>query len=77
MKKKTSREGTPLVIVKDQSSHLVFPIICTKQQTCENLGSIGHRSCEKMMKEKNTRVGRICVLSDRNKRLLARSLLLF
>ena len=26
---------------------------------------------------KNTLVGRICVLSDRNKRLLARSLLIF
>ena len=34
------------------------------------MGSIGRRSCEKMMTEKNTLVGRICVLSDRNKRLL-------
>ena len=32
---------------------------------------------ELTMREKNTIVGRICVLSDRNKRLLARSLLLF
>ena len=36
------------------------------------MGSIGHQSCEKMM-EKPTPVGRICVLSDKNKR----SLLLF
>ena len=31
----------------------------------------------KMMKEKTPFVGRICVLSDRNKRFLTRSLLLF
>ena len=41
-----------MVIVKDQSSHLVYPIKTINQQACENLGSIGHRRFEKMMKEK-------------------------
>ena len=41
-----------LVIVKDQSSHLVYLNICIKQQTCENLSSIGRQSCEIIMKEK-------------------------
>ena len=41
-----------LVIVKDQSSHLVYLIICINKQTCENLSSIGHRSCEIVMKGK-------------------------
>ena len=41
-----------MVIVKDQSSHLVYLNICIKQHTCENLSSIGHRSCEIIMKEK-------------------------
>ena len=42
------------------------------------LNIFGHRSCEKMIKKtkKNTIVRRICVPSDRNKRLLARRLLL-
>ena len=45
-------QWTLLVFVKDQSSHLVYLNICIKYQTCENLRSIGHRSWEKMMKEK-------------------------
>ena len=43
---------TLLVIVKDQSSHLVYLNICIKQQTCENLSSIGRRSWEIIMKAK-------------------------
>ena len=46
------RHWTPLIIVKDQYSHLVYPNMCIKQQTFENLGSIGHRSYKKIMKEK-------------------------
>ena len=41
-----------MVIVKDQSSHLVYLNICIKWQTCGNFSSIGRRSCEKLMKEK-------------------------
>ena len=36
--------------VKDQSSYLVYLNICITLKTCENLNSIGRRSCE--MKEK-------------------------
>ena len=39
-------------IVKDQPSQLVYLNICIKKQTCENLNSIGRRSCEIIMKEK-------------------------
>ena len=46
------RHWTPLVIVKDQSSNLVYLNICIKQQTCENLSSIGRRSCKIKMEEK-------------------------
>ena len=46
-----------------------------KIKACENLGSIGHPSCEKMMKEKKTVVGRICVLSGKIKILVARSVI--
>ena len=35
-----------------------------KKKTCENLISIGRRSCEITMKEKNTIVTRSCVLLD-------------
>ena len=38
------RHWTPLLHVKDQYSHLVYPNICLKCQICENLDSIGHRS---------------------------------
>ena len=41
--------------------------ICIKQQTCENLSSIGHQtcqSCEIIMKEENTLVTRSCVRLD-------------
>ena len=55
----------------------VFSLGVSHHKHTANLGSIGHLSCEKMMKEKKNLVGRICVLSDMNKRLLARSLLLF
>ena len=41
-----------LVIVKDQSSHLVDLNICSKYQSWENLNSIGCRSCEIIMEEK-------------------------
>ena len=46
------RHWTPLVIVIDQYSHVVYPNVCMKNQTCENLGSIGHQSCKRIMKEK-------------------------
>ena len=58
------RHCTLLVIVKDQSSHLVYLNICMKYQTCENLSSIGRQSCEITVQEKNTLVTRSCVLSD-------------
>ena len=48
------RHWTCLLIVNDQSSHLVYPNISIKKQAGENLSSIGHRSCEKMMKAKTT-----------------------
>ena len=50
------RHWTLLVIVKDQSSHSVYINICIKLQTCENLSSIDHRSCEIIMKEKIKRL---------------------
>ena len=58
------RHRAPLVIVKDQSSHLVYLNICTKQQTCENWNSIDRRSCEVIIEEKNTLVTQSCMLSD-------------
>ena len=56
----------PFVIVKDQSSHLVYLNICTNYQTCENLNSIDRRSCEIIMEEKrhcHTRVFSRCLIS--------------
>ena len=43
----------------------VFQHLCIKQQTCENLYSIGCRSCEIIMKEKTllSHEG-VCMLSD-------------
>ena len=38
--------------IKDQTSHLEYLNICIKQQTYENLSSIGRRSSEIIMKEK-------------------------
>ena len=35
-----------MVIVKDQSFHLVYLNICINKQTCDNLSSIGRRICE-------------------------------
>ena len=49
----------PEVIVKDQSSHLVYLNICIKWQTCENLNSIGCRSCKRIMEEKNVLVAQV------------------
>ena len=44
---------TLLVIVIDQCSQKMFLNMCIKyQQTCENLNSIGRRSCEITRKEK-------------------------
>ena len=49
----TYRHWTRLVIVKDQSSHLLYLKWCIKYQTCESLDSIGHCSCKKMCKKKH------------------------
>ena len=54
----------PLVTIKDQYSHLVYPNVCIKKQTCEILESISHRSCKRIVTEKNTLVAQIVVLSD-------------
>ena len=45
-------------LVKDQSSHLVYLIIC------EKLSSISRRSCKITMKEKTPFVTRSCVVLD-------------
>ena len=58
------RHWTPFIIVKDQSSHLLYLNICTKQQICENLNSMGSQNCEINNGRKNTLVTRSCVLSD-------------
>ena len=50
--------------VKDQSSHLLYLDVCIKKQTCENLNSIGCRSCEIIREEKKHPCPRSCVLSD-------------
>ena len=42
---------TRWVNVKDQSPHLVYPNICINQRTWENLESIGHWKCNKVMKK--------------------------
>ena len=44
---------THLVILffKDQYSHLLYPNICIKSQTCVNLGLYGHRIDKRPMKE--------------------------
>ena len=43
---------TPLVIAKDQSSHLVHLNLCTKSPNCENLNSIGGPICVRTTEEK-------------------------
>ena len=50
---------TLLVIVKDQSSHLVYLNICIKYQNCENLSLIGCRSCKIIVKEKTPLSNRV------------------
>ena len=54
-------------IVKDKSSHLVYLNIMNKittlSVTCENLNSIGWRSCERMMEKKHPWCTS-CVVSD-------------
>ena len=47
---------------QNQYYHLVYPNMCVKQ-TCEHLGSNGHRGCKRILKEKNTVVAQIYVLS--------------
>ena len=41
-----------MAFVKDQCSHLVYPNIMHSVRTCENLDSIGHRSCKRIINEK-------------------------
>ena len=45
------KHWTLLLIVKDQSSYLVYLNMSIQLQTCENLSSIGRRSCGITMKE--------------------------
>ena len=54
-----------------------IPTYANKYQTSENVDSIGHRSCDKIMKERKTpfNIQRICVLSDAVKGLQVWSLL--
>ena len=62
---KDTGQWTLLVIVKYQSSHLLYLNICIKQQTFENnMSSVDCRSCEITMKEKNTPVTQNCVPSS-------------
>ena len=51
-----------MVIVKDKSSHLVYLNICIKNQTYENVNSIGHRNDERIKEEKNTPVTHVVCL---------------
>ena len=53
------RHWTRLVIVKDQSAHLVSKHT-HKKQTSENLNSIGRRSCEIIMVEKHPCHTKLC-----------------
>ena len=53
-----------LLVVKDQYANLVYLNICTKY-TCRKFElDIGHRSCKRVMEEKNTLVLQICVPLD-------------
>ena len=47
-----------------------------KQQTCENLSSIGHRSCEMIMKEITPLSHEVCGANTLGVALLVRKLLL-
>ena len=63
--------GHVLVNVNDHYSHLVYPHICIKIRTCDIFDSIiGHRSCMRITKEKNT------INALHNTMLLAWSLLM-
>ena len=58
-------KGHYLVIVKDQSYHLVHLKHMHNLQTCENLTSIGRRSCERIMEEKTPLLAQISCLNLR------------
>ena len=58
----TYRHWAPSMVVKHQSSYLVYLNICITYQTCENLNSIGRRSCERIMEEKQYSCRTSCVL---------------
>ena len=53
------RWWTPLVIVKDQSSHLVYLNMHLTRQTCENLNSIGRQIARDCNGSKNTFVEQV------------------
>ena len=53
-------KGHLLVIVKDQSSHLVYIIIMHKITNLCNFDSIGRRCCEKKMEGKKTFSHKVC-----------------
>ena len=59
-----NRHWTSLVILS-KTSFLTWCIstlsVCTKYQTCENLNSIGHWSCEIIMEEKHPYHTKLCV----------------
>ena len=59
------KSGANLVIVWNHYSHLAYPNICIKLQTCENFGSIGQPICKRINNErKHTLVELLGVLSD-------------
>ena len=49
---KTFLKGTGFVWYCQRPVFLVYPNICIKSQTCENLDSTGHQNCKRIMKEK-------------------------
>ena len=59
----------PLVTVKDQYSHLVYPIICIGKQT-------GHLRCKRIMKANTSLLHKFVCFQMPNKRLQAWSLLI-
>ena len=59
-----------VIIIVEKQGYFSLGVSHHKQkQACENLGSIGHQSCEAMVNEKHPCwTTMMCVLSDRNTR---------
>ena len=51
---------SPLVILKDQYSHLVYPNICIEKQICEIYDSFHHRSWQTILTEKHPCCLNVC-----------------